>query len=224
MMIEVGELVRDVGASATRAIEDELDWEHLPYVHAFAFESIKLNHADRNGWDAHVVLRDGQAMRMTVALDADRMGYINATFDADGSENGRTVCRITPGEGDACTMHLRFFVPDRPDLDRAAAGTFYAAMWTQLIDEDEPKMIHRARALREGAKLYREQRQVTLTDGSICNVPLICPHKGLPLTAEPDHDGVLTCPWHGYRFDVRTGQCLSGQIRGWVKPGLSNAD
>lgn len=216
MMIEVGELTRKVGASAARAIEDELDWEHLPHVHAFAFESIELNHADRSGWDANVVLRDGQAMRMTVSLDEDRLGYTNATFDADGTENGRTVCRIAPSEGDACTMHLRFFVPDRPNLDRAAVGAFYAAMWTQLIDEDEPKMIHRTRALREGARLHRSRRQMTLADGTICEVPLVCPHQGLPLDCEPDSDGVMTCPWHGYRFDARTGQCVSGQIKGWV--------
>jgi len=215
MMIEVGELTREVGATAARAIEDELDWEHLPHVHAFAFDSIALNHADRNGWDANVVLRDGQAMRMTVVLDADRLGYTNATFDTDGTENGRTVCRITPDQGDHCTMHLRFFVPDRPNLDKPAVGQFYSDMWARLIDEDEPKMIYRARALREGAKLYRERRQVTLADGSACDVPLVCPHQGLPLTCEPDSDNMMTCPWHGYRFDARTGQCLSGQIKGW---------
>ena len=178
MMIEVGELLREVGATAARAIEDELDWEHLPHVHAFAFESITLNHADRQGWDADVLLRDGQAMRMTVVLDEDRLGYTNATFDADGSENGRTVCRIAPGKGERCTMHLRFFVPGRPGLDQTAAGAFYIAMWTQLIDEDEPKMIHRTRALREGAKLHKARRQVTLADGTVFAVQEVA---GFPL-------------------------------------------
>ncbi len=216
MMVEVGELTRAVAASAARVIEDELDWEHLPYVHAFAFESITLNHADRSGWDANVVLRDGQSMRMTVALDADRMGYTNATFDADGTENGRTTCRITPAGEDRATMLLRFFVPDRPGLDRTAAGQFYSTMWNQLIDEDEPKMIHRAHALKEGAKLHKPRRQVALAEGQVCEVPLVCPHQGLPLDCEPDVQGVMTCPWHGYRFDARTGGCVSGQIRGWV--------
>lgn len=216
MMVEVGELTRTVAASPARVIEDELDWEHLPYVHAFAFESIALNHADRNGWDANVVLRDGQAMRMTVVLDADRQGYTNATFDTDGTENGRTTCRITSTGDDRATMHMRFFVPDRADLDIKAAGIFYTAMWNQLIDEDEPKMIHRAHALKEGAKLHKARRQVALAEGQLCDVPLVCPHQGLPLDCEPDAQGVMTCPWHGYRFDARTGACVSGQIRGWV--------
>ncbi len=32
-----------------------------------------------------------------------------------------------------------------------------------------------------------------------------CPHLGGPLDDAPVVDGVVTCPWHGYRFDVRTG-------------------
>jgi nitrite reductase/ring-hydroxylating ferredoxin subunit len=216
MMIEVGELERKVGASAARAIEDELDWQHLPHVHAFAFSDVTLNHADRNGWDAEVVLREGPAMRMTVSLDDDRLGYTNATFDLDGTENGRTVCRIEPTEPERCIMRLRFFVPDRPGLDRAAVSAFYTAMWNRLIDEDEPKMIHRARAIKEGAKLHKPRRQVMLADGTNCDVPLVCPHQGLPLDCEPDAGGVMTCPWHGYRFDARTGECLSSKTKGWI--------
>ena len=33
----------------------------------------------------------------------------------------------------------------------------------------------------------------------------VCPHRGGPL-AEGTLDGnVVTCPWHGWRFDVTTG-------------------
>lgn len=34
-----------------------------------------------------------------------------------------------------------------------------------------------------------------------------CPHQGGPL-AEGGLDGnVVTCPWHGWQFDVTTGEC-----------------
>ncbi|MEQ1689070.1 MAG: Rieske (2Fe-2S) protein [Sphingopyxis sp.] len=214
-MIEVGQLERHVGASVARAIEDELDWEHLPFTHASTFSAVKLIGADRAGWEADVVLADGSAMRMRVTIDDDRMGYANATFDVDGTENGRTVCRIAALGADACHMALRFFVPDRAGLNREAAGAFYTAMWNRLIDEDEPKMIYRAAALRAGAAPHRDRRSVTLVDGSVHAVPLVCPHQGLPLNCEPDADGILQCPWHGYRFDVRTGVCISGRIKGW---------
>lgn len=41
--------------------------------------------------------------------------------------------------------------------------------------------------------------------------PARCPHQLGPLYAGPLNDGVVTCPWHGYRFDVRTGAARSGQ-------------
>jgi nitrite reductase/ring-hydroxylating ferredoxin subunit len=34
----------------------------------------------------------------------------------------------------------------------------------------------------------------------------VCPHQGGPLGKGKLCDGILTCPWHGWQFDVRTGQ------------------
>jgi nitrite reductase (NADH) small subunit len=33
----------------------------------------------------------------------------------------------------------------------------------------------------------------------------ICPHAGGPLAKGCLTGGVVTCPWHGWQFDVRTG-------------------
>ena len=35
-----------------------------------------------------------------------------------------------------------------------------------------------------------------------------CPHRGGPLDLDAARDGVVQCPWHGYRFVVETGECL----------------
>lgn len=214
-MIDVGTLEREIDQRAEFVVEDELDWEHLPHTHASTFSAISLTRADRDGWDARVTLRDGPAMRMVVTLDADRLGYVNATFDDDGAENGRTVVRFEELGPGRCRMHARFLVPERPDLDVKAVHSFYVAVWNKIIDEDIPKMNHHAHALREGPKLRKLRRQATLAGGTICEVPVYCPHQTLPLDCEPDADGFMTCPWHGYRFDARTGQCVSGQIKGW---------
>ena len=32
-----------------------------------------------------------------------------------------------------------------------------------------------------------------------------CPHMGASLGAGEVHDGVVTCPWHAWRFSVRDG-------------------
>ena len=215
-MIEVGHLERDLGASAARAIEDELDWEHLPHTHRSTFSAVALIHSDRGGWEADVVLTDGMPLRMRVSLDDDRMGYSNSTF-TDGIENGRAVARLEATGKDSCHMSLRFFVPETPGMDPVASGAFYRELFGRLLDEDEPKMIYRAQALRAGAAPHKARRTVTLEDGSEHAVPLVCPHQGLPLDCEPNADGVIQCPWHGYRFDVRTGTCVGGQARGWAQ-------
>jgi nitrite reductase (NADH) small subunit len=44
-----------------------------------------------------------------------------------------------------------------------------------------------------GGELY-------VTDGA-------CPHNGGPLAEGLVRDGVLTCPWHWYRYELATGRC-----------------
>jgi nitrite reductase/ring-hydroxylating ferredoxin subunit len=38
-----------------------------------------------------------------------------------------------------------------------------------------------------------------------------CPHKGAPLAAGTLCDHVIECEWHGWQFDVRNGECLTGR-------------
>ena len=41
----------------------------------------------------------------------------------------------------------------------------------------------------------------------------ICPHAGGPLAQGRVVDGVVACPWHGWQYDLRTGQnCLNPRI------------
>lgn len=35
-----------------------------------------------------------------------------------------------------------------------------------------------------------------------------CPHQGSPMQAGIVKDGHLSCPRHGYRFNLKTGSCL----------------
>lgn len=50
-------------------------------------------------------------------------------------------------------------------------------------------------------------------EGEIRALDGVCPHQGGPL-GEGQLDGpILTCPWHGWQFDARTGRhCLSRTI------------
>ncbi len=43
-------------------------------------------------------------------------------------------------------------------------------------------------------------------DGRLYALDGICPHQGGPLGQGTLEAAVVTCPWHGWQFDVRTGQ------------------
>jgi nitrite reductase/ring-hydroxylating ferredoxin subunit len=52
-----------------------------------------------------------------------------------------------------------------------------------------------------------------------------CPHLGFPLAKGTLRDGILTCHWHHWRFDVETGGCFNGGgedvrvYRAWTEDG-----
>ena len=43
-------------------------------------------------------------------------------------------------------------------------------------------------------------------DGAISVLDAICPHEGGPLGEGAIESGRVVCPWHGYAFDVHTGE------------------
>ena len=40
----------------------------------------------------------------------------------------------------------------------------------------------------------------------------VCPHQGGPIGEGWIEDGVVTCPWHAWRFDLRTGGMTLGDF------------
>jgi nitrite reductase (NADH) small subunit len=43
-------------------------------------------------------------------------------------------------------------------------------------------------------------------DGTFYALDGVCPHQGGPLGRGELEGCIVTCPWHGWQFDVRTGQ------------------
>ena len=54
-------------------------------------------------------------------------------------------------------------------------------------------------------KVHDKPMALCNVDGNLHAVNAVCPHMGGPLGSGKLEGCVLTCPWHGWTFDVRTG-------------------
>lgn len=54
-------------------------------------------------------------------------------------------------------------------------------------------------------------RQIALfnINGSFYALENVCPHMGGPLGDGEIEDSMVTCPWHGWQFDIKTGLCIN---------------
>lgn len=59
-----------------------------------------------------------------------------------------------------------------------------------------------------GREVLCGQRLVALyhVDGRVVALDGVCPHQGGPLGKGQLTGRVVTCPWHGWQFDVTTGR------------------
>ena len=48
---------------------------------------------------------------------------------------------------------------------------------------------------------------VTIVDGEILACPGVCPHEDVALAGGDLTGATITCPGHGYMFDLHTGHC-----------------
>lgn len=46
-------------------------------------------------------------------------------------------------------------------------------------------------------------------NGAFCAIDEFCPHRGGPLSEGVVEDKVVTCPFHGWQFNVTSGECLT---------------
>lgn len=205
---------RELGANIERLIENALDWEHLPYLHDSSFEAIQVINADATGWTADARLAGGMKVSLDLRLDRANTSWITRTAAA-GKIVSEIVSIAHARDAQRCHVEVEFRMAGVTRDRCAAMEKYYRTLYAKLYDEDEAMMVARAEALRLGSRARRERRTVTLASGGEAQVPLRCPHWGLPLTADPDDHDIITCPWHGYRFDARTGACVRGQSCRW---------
>jgi nitrite reductase/ring-hydroxylating ferredoxin subunit len=217
-LARVGTLRRDVRASLARVWENVLDWEHLPWLHRDTFAGVALEAAGPWGWRAAIRLRGAAAappLDVELRIDRARASYDTRTLGGAGA--GTCIrTRLEPRGERLTRVTVTFDVPDVPSAAVRAVGDAYVALYRRLWDEDEAMMRTRQAVLDGGGE---GAVRTVAVDGRPRRFRTVCPHRGGPLDAAPvEPDGCLTCPWHGYRFDLRTGRSADGRallLEGW---------
>jgi nitrite reductase/ring-hydroxylating ferredoxin subunit len=215
---------RRVHANLARVWENVLDWEHLPHLHDASFNYCELDEGGRWGW--------------RVWSDADHGGHIELVVDTDryvarsyaGGKQFSEIWTHLTGAGDYTDIRVEFYSTGVDDDNRADIGEFYLGLYKVLWDEDETMMqerqlrLQQRRAagtvinlgtieqLRQGMpyrfELNRREYLLGEQDAGWVAIPTICPHLQGPL-AVADQPGQMRCPWHGYVFDLQTGECVT---------------
>lgn len=229
----VGTYRRVLPVTLERMYENALDWAHLPYVHASSFAHIVCQYAGPWGWRAELTSAAGERSVVELRLDRGCRRWItrNLLGPSAGAEIWTHVFQI----GDErLQIVVDFFVPGVAAEQRARVGEAYARLYARLYDEDVAMMVERQRQLdRRIERAPDDGRQRALGPRSALQLPLDvelggrefvvaavgedlvvfprqCPHQLGPLSASGLKEGIVTCPWHGYRFDARSGACVSG--------------
>src|SRR5262249_12680862 len=148
----------------------------------------------------------------------DREGARDARRDFAVSECGYKVERLSRRAGCSSQPEFRrlracvtLSVP-RCDGDHPGQGSLNASR----TDKRMPRFVKLAtlEELPEGCtkEVEVEGRIVALfhVGGVISAIDGICPHQGGPLAEGTIEGTTITCPWHGWRFDLRDGRSPLG--------------
>ncbi len=237
-LTRVGVYRRSVRASLERVWENVLDWEHLPWLHRSSFASIEAQDAGDWGWRALVEPQPadrGRRFLLELSIDRPARRYVARTLEGIGT--GTEIwTRLDVTGPQRTAIEVEFLAPDVDAASADALGGVYAGLYRRLWDEDEAMMLRREQQL-AGARRPRKRsaplalgrlealrarlpllveldgrpfRLIEL-DGALHAHATLCPHRLGPLEAAEPVDGCITCPWHGYRFDLRSGRSADGR-------------
>lgn len=174
---------------------------------------------------------------LELRLDRERYRWISSTLEGPGKGSQIWTHVFQIGDRDI-EINADFFVPGIAEDSKPSVGAFYTDLYRQLYDEDEAMMLERQVQLdahrdQTGGSEASEVVLGSLTEvrgtlpltfrfesrdyrliedaGDLIAHAVQCPHILGPLGEAEVRDGAVTCPWHAYTFDIRTGECRSGQ-------------
>lgn len=228
---------RELPVSLERLYENAIDWEHLPYLHRSSFSKIDCDDAAEWGFRARVwgqPFDERRSFVIELRLDPELRRWITRTVEGPGAGTEIWTHAFTLGHFETLVV-VDFFVPGVSPARARELGNFYSSLYARLYDEDVSMMTERQMQLdaaKSGA-LRRDPLELGTLDEIRRRLPLIvesggrkyrivemagqlvahsiaCPHWLGPLGDCKIREATIECPWHGYRFDVRTRECLKG--------------
>lgn len=69
-------------------------------------------------------------------------------------------------------------------------------------------------------RVDRVEALISRRGGEVSAVKARCTHLPWRLPAARDEDGAVTCPFHGARFDLASGECVRGPVSEEWRRGL----
>jgi nitrite reductase/ring-hydroxylating ferredoxin subunit len=231
---------REIAASLERIWENVRDWEHLPWLHSQAFSSIERLDSGGWGWHARIGLgaaTDAQ-IELELVIDEPELRYVSRTLAGAGSPSEIWTQLVAVSEH-RTAIRVEFCVNPAPEEALRQIGAGYVSLYRLLWDQDEEMMQIREAALSdEGLTPSAPDASAPLLLGTLDTLreqlPLVtsfggrrycvaevagelfaydirCPHMWGPLDEAEIVDGQIECPWHGYRFDARSGRSRDGR-------------
>lgn len=235
-LLDLGGLRRHLPVSLERLYENLLDWQRLPHVHAGDVQAVRGRSWGAWGWQADIADRHGRWALVALELDRGRRRW-SARWRSGPRAGWRMDGEAEPAPAGApgLTVTVRCLLPSRSGRGADRIGRVWAAWLTGFSALDEAMMVDRQRQLDRRIDRARDAERhldlgpvddlrlpctVTLAGrefvvarvaDALCAFPARCPHQLGPLQAGALADGQVACPWHGDRFDVATGENLSGR-------------
>lgn len=231
----LGNFLRRIPSNLARMMENAHDWEHLPFVHPSSFAAIAPVETGTWGWRCKTALPGNGGEQLIELLVDNARHYWATTVVAGPGQGTQIHTQARAVDAGGIEVDVRFYLPQPPASGEQGALILgnLQAQYASLYDEDEALMLGRQAALDE-RKLLRQAASANQLDlgleaaldrrtvyesqlgtervlvrhwqGRWVAHAARCPHALAPLgEAQPDADGHLTCPWHGYRFSLATG-------------------
>jgi nitrite reductase/ring-hydroxylating ferredoxin subunit len=234
----VGTYRRELPVSLERLYENAIDWEHLPFLHRTAFARIECHEAGHWGFRARVWPQPYNEQRSVVIelrLEPELRRWITTTRDGPGTGTEVWTHAFSLAERSTLVV-VDFFVPGVGQSRRGELARFYTSLYSRLYDEDLGMMSERQSRLDRFDRRPTERRasivlgsladvrarlpvtvhcngrnyRIVENQGNLVAYDTLCPHMLGPLGESDVCNGIVECPWHGYRFEITTGRCVSG--------------